>query len=184
MDSLEAIDRTYNCGRFALHSGAFVYQLGHGPLKAERRVRFPYALPISALFDFPVDLSNDLRDRLRSEPTSHWRPVCRRLKCCFGATHIHTPAPGNRCFFQRGGDRYSRGAAPLLGTRAAGSLFPAEAGAGERKDSVGSLKRAGVPPFVSAAPRHPAQFANPGFLHNEPAVEPHLPTEPAGALLQ
>lgn len=26
--------------------GAFVYQLGHGPLKAERRVRFPYALPI------------------------------------------------------------------------------------------------------------------------------------------
>ena len=25
--------------------GAFVYQLGHGPLKAERRVRFPYALP-------------------------------------------------------------------------------------------------------------------------------------------
>jgi hypothetical protein len=26
-------------------NGAFVYQLGHGPLKAERRVRFPYALP-------------------------------------------------------------------------------------------------------------------------------------------
>ena len=26
--------------------GAFVYQLGRGPLKAERRVRFPYALPI------------------------------------------------------------------------------------------------------------------------------------------
>ena len=26
-------------------AGAFVYQLGHGPLKAERRVRFPYALP-------------------------------------------------------------------------------------------------------------------------------------------
>jgi mRNA-degrading endonuclease RelE of RelBE toxin-antitoxin system len=26
-------------------SGAFVYRLGHGPLKAERRVRFPYALP-------------------------------------------------------------------------------------------------------------------------------------------
>ena len=25
--------------------GAFVYQLGRGPLKAERRVRFPYALP-------------------------------------------------------------------------------------------------------------------------------------------
>ena len=25
--------------------GAFVYRLGHGPLKAERRVRFPYALP-------------------------------------------------------------------------------------------------------------------------------------------
>src|SRR5688500_530822 len=28
-----------------IRSGAFVYQLGHGPLKAERRVRFPYALP-------------------------------------------------------------------------------------------------------------------------------------------
>ncbi|MEY3276508.1 MAG: hypothetical protein RL153_1776, partial [Verrucomicrobiota bacterium] len=28
--------------------GAFVYRLGHGPLKAERRVRFPYALPIAA----------------------------------------------------------------------------------------------------------------------------------------
>ena len=26
--------------------GAFVYRLGHGPLKAERRVRFPYALPV------------------------------------------------------------------------------------------------------------------------------------------
>ncbi len=26
-------------------NGAFVYQLGRGPLKAERRVRFPYALP-------------------------------------------------------------------------------------------------------------------------------------------
>src|SRR5689334_9790371 len=26
--------------------GAFVYRLGHGPLKAERRVRFPYALPL------------------------------------------------------------------------------------------------------------------------------------------
>jgi mRNA-degrading endonuclease RelE of RelBE toxin-antitoxin system len=25
--------------------GVFVYRLGHGPLKAERRVRFPYALP-------------------------------------------------------------------------------------------------------------------------------------------
>jgi hypothetical protein len=30
------------CGNW---QGAFVYQLGHGPLKAERRVRFPYALP-------------------------------------------------------------------------------------------------------------------------------------------
>jgi hypothetical protein len=29
-----------------LPSGAFVYRLGHGPLKAERRVRFPYALPL------------------------------------------------------------------------------------------------------------------------------------------
>jgi hypothetical protein len=27
--------------------GAFVYRLGHGPLKAGRRVRFPYALPLS-----------------------------------------------------------------------------------------------------------------------------------------
>src|SRR5436190_12529797 len=26
--------------------GAFVYRSGHGPLKAERRVRFPYALPL------------------------------------------------------------------------------------------------------------------------------------------
>ena len=26
--------------------GVFVYRLGHGPLKAERRVRFPYALPL------------------------------------------------------------------------------------------------------------------------------------------
>jgi hypothetical protein len=26
--------------------GAFVYRLGHGLLKAERGVRFPYALPI------------------------------------------------------------------------------------------------------------------------------------------
>ena len=30
-----------------LPNGAFVYRLGHGPLKAERRVRFPYALPIA-----------------------------------------------------------------------------------------------------------------------------------------
>ncbi len=28
-----------------LFCGAFVYRSGHGPLKAERRVRFPYALP-------------------------------------------------------------------------------------------------------------------------------------------
>jgi hypothetical protein len=27
-------------------NGVFVYRLGHGPLKAERRVRFPYALPV------------------------------------------------------------------------------------------------------------------------------------------
>src|SRR5436309_695834 len=32
----------------ALPSGAFVYRLGHGPLKAERRVRFPYALPFQS----------------------------------------------------------------------------------------------------------------------------------------
>lgn len=31
---------------FCRQNGAFVYQLGHGPLKAERRVRFPYALPL------------------------------------------------------------------------------------------------------------------------------------------
>lgn len=35
-------------------SGAFVYQLGHGPLKAERRVRFPYALPNPANVSFNV----------------------------------------------------------------------------------------------------------------------------------
>jgi predicted nucleic acid-binding protein len=29
--------------------GAFVYRLGHGPLKAERRVRFPYALPLRSV---------------------------------------------------------------------------------------------------------------------------------------
>jgi hypothetical protein len=45
--------------------GAFVYQLGHGPLKAERRVRFPYALPTffvrkqlkyNTLQEFPIFL--------------------------------------------------------------------------------------------------------------------------------
>ena len=64
--------------------GAFVYRLGHGPLKAERRVRFPYALPLIAgtyeevqvnrIWDFsvffdhctvagliPTSASNDLR---------------------------------------------------------------------------------------------------------------------------
>ena len=34
--------------------GAFVYQLGHGPLKAERRVRFPYALPIYSMRQFQI----------------------------------------------------------------------------------------------------------------------------------
>jgi hypothetical protein len=29
-----------------MERGAFVYRLGHGLLKAERGVRFPYALPI------------------------------------------------------------------------------------------------------------------------------------------
>src|SRR5690349_20800347 len=38
-------------GAFAIH-GAFVYRLGHGPLKAERRVRFPYALPLSEVEGF------------------------------------------------------------------------------------------------------------------------------------
>ncbi len=32
-------------GWIRLTVGVFVYRLGHGPLKAERRVRFPYALP-------------------------------------------------------------------------------------------------------------------------------------------
>jgi hypothetical protein len=30
-----------------LKNGVFVYRLGRGLLKAERRVRFPYALPLS-----------------------------------------------------------------------------------------------------------------------------------------
>ncbi len=30
--------------------GVFVYRLGHGPLKAERRVRFPYALPSFVMY--------------------------------------------------------------------------------------------------------------------------------------
>ena len=34
----------YNLINLCEH-GPFVYQLGHGPLKAERRVRFPYGLP-------------------------------------------------------------------------------------------------------------------------------------------
>ena len=37
-------------GHFHLYQegviGVFVYRLGHSPLKAERRVRFPYALPM------------------------------------------------------------------------------------------------------------------------------------------
>jgi K(+)-stimulated pyrophosphate-energized sodium pump len=39
--------------------GAFVYQLGHGPLKAERRVRFPYALPTSHAWEFDPDLTEE-----------------------------------------------------------------------------------------------------------------------------
>ena len=29
-------------------SGPFVYRPGHGPLKAKRRVRFPYGLPLDS----------------------------------------------------------------------------------------------------------------------------------------
>jgi hypothetical protein len=40
------VDKTFSADTVkASLDGAFVYQLGHGPLKAERRVRFPYALP-------------------------------------------------------------------------------------------------------------------------------------------
>ena len=35
--------------------GAFVYRLGHGLLKAERGVRFPYALPFSYLVNIIKD---------------------------------------------------------------------------------------------------------------------------------
>ena len=33
----------------------FVYRLGHGPLKAERRVRFPYALPSLIINDLRIN---------------------------------------------------------------------------------------------------------------------------------
>jgi len=48
------VDSTLLAGRIKpkFLGGAFVYQLGHGPLKAERRVRFPYALPIQMLQSF------------------------------------------------------------------------------------------------------------------------------------
>ena len=44
-------------------AGAFVYQLGHGPLKAERRVRFPYALPEAK----PETISNEKKGFCRAE---------------------------------------------------------------------------------------------------------------------
>jgi hypothetical protein len=34
-------------GLYLATDGALVYRLGHGPLKAERRVQFPCALPLS-----------------------------------------------------------------------------------------------------------------------------------------
>ena len=34
--------------------GALVYRLGHGPLKAERRVQFPCALPLPSQFNPPA----------------------------------------------------------------------------------------------------------------------------------
>ena len=42
------VDTILTLGKMSHLIGAFVYQLGHGPLKAERRVRFPYALPVFA----------------------------------------------------------------------------------------------------------------------------------------
>jgi hypothetical protein len=43
---LPAVDINLPCVSITGTSGgAFVYRLGRGPLKAERRVRFPYALP-------------------------------------------------------------------------------------------------------------------------------------------
>ncbi len=50
-----------------LPSGAFVYRLGHGPLKAERRVRFPYALPFA--FD-RMKKTNRLNCAGKALPTS------------------------------------------------------------------------------------------------------------------
>ena len=43
---IDAIDRRWGFDKMDF-IGVFVYRLGHGPLKAERRVRFPYALPVS-----------------------------------------------------------------------------------------------------------------------------------------
>src|ERR1039457_1276511 len=44
--TIGAIDRRRRLARMVT-AGVLVYRLGHGPLKAERRVRFPCALPIS-----------------------------------------------------------------------------------------------------------------------------------------
>ena len=42
---MAAVDSRYGFATIVL-AGVLVYRLGHGPLKAERRVRFPCALPL------------------------------------------------------------------------------------------------------------------------------------------
>src|SRR5882724_1804389 len=65
-----------------LLNGAFVYRLGHGPLKAERRVRFPYALPLickhlrrsaskSRLWNSVSFSARDI-EVLCAAPSKHW----------------------------------------------------------------------------------------------------------------
>jgi mRNA-degrading endonuclease RelE of RelBE toxin-antitoxin system len=48
--------------------GAFVYRLGHGPLKAERRVRFPYALPKPNMGPFQIIFNPTSAAELASMP--------------------------------------------------------------------------------------------------------------------
>src|SRR5260370_7472902 len=66
-----------------LPRGAFVYRLGHGPLKAERRVRFPYALPVITrgfitigsenLFERPpIFITRNVTKRSHDEFNSHF----------------------------------------------------------------------------------------------------------------
>src|ERR1043166_1312466 len=63
--------------------GAFVYRLGHGPLKAERRVRFPYALPLKLRhLRKSAGRSSRFRKIFRSvSPTDFfWRGIPRQKK--------------------------------------------------------------------------------------------------------